>query len=56
MKRLINLNNNIFEKIKTNKNTIGVNIVSKELIYVLDGEGVLNFADKKLKFKGGTLS
>lgn len=32
-----------------------VNIISKELIYVLDGEGVLNFADKKLKFKGGEL-
>lgn len=29
----------------------GVNLVSKELIYVIEGSGTLNFEDKKLTFQ-----
>lgn len=31
----------------------GVNLVSKELIYVMEGCGTLNFEDRKIEFKKG---
>lgn len=31
----------------------GVNLVSKELIYVIEGKGTLNFENKKIKFSKG---
>lgn len=31
----------------------GVNLVSKELIYVMEGSGVLYFEDRKVEFKKG---
>ena len=31
----------------------GVNLISKELIYVLKGKGTLNFEDRKIEFKEG---
>ena len=31
----------------------GVNLVSKELIYVIEGSGTLNFEDKKIDFSKG---
>lgn len=30
-----------------------LNIISKELIYVIDGNGILNFEDKSITFKKG---
>lgn len=32
-----------------------VNLKSKELIYVIEGEGTLNFEDRKICYGGGTL-
>jgi len=31
----------------------GVNLISKELIYVIEGKGFLNFEDRKVEFKEG---
>lgn len=31
----------------------GVNLISKELIYVIEGSGTLNFEDKKIDFSKG---
>ena len=31
----------------------GVNLVSKELIYVLEGKGTVNFEDRKIEFQKG---
>lgn len=30
-----------------------VNVISKELIYIIDGNGILNFEDKSITFKKG---
>ena len=31
----------------------GVNLISKELIYVIEGKGILNFEDRKIEFSEG---